>query len=102
LTERLRADGIQVVDVPAKLARRVRLLSCGHGRKSDEADALSVGIAAWSASTLHTGEVDQAIAAQSAMSVWGAPARKPSQRRARRGGGCRRGYVGVGRTLTLP
>jgi transposase len=49
LTERLRADGIPVVDVPAKLARRVRLLSTGHGRKSDPADALSVGVAAWSA-----------------------------------------------------
>lgn len=62
LTERLRAEGIEVVDVPAKLARRVRLLSSGHGRKSDEADALSVGIAAWSASALHTVEVDEAIA----------------------------------------
>jgi hypothetical protein len=38
LTERLRADGITVIDVPAKLARRVRLLSTGHGRKSDQAD----------------------------------------------------------------
>ena len=46
LAERLRAGGITVVDVPAKLARRVRLLSTGHGRKSDPDDALSVGIAA--------------------------------------------------------
>lgn len=37
------------MDVSAKLARRVRLLSTGHGRKNDEADSLSVGIAAWSA-----------------------------------------------------
>jgi len=50
LTERLRADGVVVIDVPAKPARRVRMLLAGHGRKSDEADALSVGIAAWSAS----------------------------------------------------
>src|SRR3954470_14736520 len=67
LTERLRAEGIAVVDVPAKLARRVRLLSTGHGRKSDEADALSVGIAAWSAPELHTVAVDEQIAALRAL-----------------------------------
>ena len=60
-------DGITVVDVPAKLARRVRLLSTGHGRKSDPADALSVGIAAWSAPALRTVEIDQAIAALRAL-----------------------------------
>lgn len=62
LAERLRADQIAVIDVPAKLARRVRLLSTGHGRKSDQADALSVGIAAWSAQTLRTVQIDAAIA----------------------------------------
>lgn len=67
LTERLREDGIVVIDVPAKLARRVRLLSTGHGRKSDPADALSVGIAAWSAPALRTVEVDQAIGALRAL-----------------------------------
>ena len=67
LAERLRADGITVVDVPAKLARRVRLLSTGHGRKSDPDDALSVGIAAWSAPALRTVEIDQAIAALRAL-----------------------------------
>lgn len=63
LAERLREDQIAVIDVPAKLARRVRLLSTGHGRKSDQADALSVGIAAWSAPALHTVQIDDAIAA---------------------------------------
>ncbi|MGH3523187.1 MAG: IS110 family transposase [Mycobacterium sp.] len=63
LAGRLREDGIAVIDVPAKLARRVRLLSTGHGRKSDQADALSVGIAAWSAPALRTVEIDEAIAA---------------------------------------
>ena len=53
----------RVVDVPAKLARRVRLLSIGHGRKSDPDDALSVGIAAWPAPSLRSVEIDQAIAA---------------------------------------
>lgn len=67
LAERLHADDITVVDVPAKLARRVRLLSTGHGRKSDPADALSVGIAAWSAPALRTVEIDQAIAALRAL-----------------------------------
>jgi transposase len=67
LAERLRADGIEVIDVPAKLARRVRLLSSGQGRKSDRADALSVGVAAWSAPALRTVKIDQAIAALRAL-----------------------------------
>jgi transposase len=40
LAQRLVTDGEQVVDVPAKLAARVRVLSVGHGRKSDPADAV--------------------------------------------------------------
>jgi hypothetical protein len=44
LTTRLRADGVEVLDVPAKLARKVRMLSTGHGRKSDAADAFSAGV----------------------------------------------------------
>ena len=43
LATRLSADGIAAVDVPAKLAARVRVLSTGHGRKNDDADAISVG-----------------------------------------------------------
>jgi transposase len=58
LTRRLRADGIEVIDVPAKLATRVRVLSIGHGRKNDDADALSVGIAALTCPTLNTAEID--------------------------------------------
>lgn len=46
LAQRLTAEGEVVVDVPAKLAARVRLLSVGHGRKNDVADAVSVAIAA--------------------------------------------------------
>lgn len=52
---------------PAKLARRVRLLSTGHGRKSDEADALSVGIAAHTATDLRTARIDEHIAALRAL-----------------------------------
>ena len=54
LAIRLCGEGIVVVDVPAKLAARVRLLSTGHGRKNDDADATSVGIAALTAAGLPT------------------------------------------------
>src|SRR3954451_3118402 len=46
LAQRLLADGQRVVDVPAKLAARARLLDTGHGRKTDAHDAHSVAVAA--------------------------------------------------------
>src|SRR4051794_38675358 len=46
LAQRLLADGEEVVDVPPKLSARVRLLSTGHGRKTDAADAVSTAVAA--------------------------------------------------------
>jgi transposase len=45
LAQRLVGDGEQVLDVPAKLAARIRVLSVGHGRKSDPDDAVSVAAA---------------------------------------------------------
>lgn len=57
-TKLLNDDGVDVVDVPAKLASRVRLLSTGHGRKNDDADAVSVGIAALTAHSLSTARMD--------------------------------------------
>src|SRR5436190_12671502 len=63
LTVRLRNDGITVVDVPAKLAARVRLLSTGHGRKSDTADAVSVGIAGHTSRSLNTAEIESTTTA---------------------------------------
>jgi transposase len=63
LTARLRTEGIDVVDVPAKLAARVRMLSTGHGRKNDDADAVSVAIAARSAPRLNSAAVDGAVTA---------------------------------------
>lgn len=63
LTAQLARDGVNVVDVPAKLAARVRLLSTGHGRKNDDADALSVGIAALNAGHLTTVTIDDAATA---------------------------------------
>jgi transposase len=62
LAQRLVGDGELVVDVPAKLAARVRVLSIGHGRKSDPHDAVSVAIAARSAPQLRQVAVeDQAV-----------------------------------------
>jgi transposase len=46
LAQRLVADGELVLDVPAKLAARVRVFSQGHGRKTDADDAVSIGLAA--------------------------------------------------------
>ncbi len=40
------SDGDHVVDVPAELATRVRMLDTGHGRKADAHDAHSVAVAA--------------------------------------------------------
>ena len=45
-----------MVDVPAKPSARVRLLSRGHGRKTDQADAVSTALAACG-----TGELQQAV-----------------------------------------
>jgi transposase len=62
LAQRLVGDGEQVLDVPAKLAARVRVLSVGHGRKSDPHDAISVAIAARSVPCLRqVGVEDQAV-----------------------------------------
>ncbi len=46
IAQRLVARGEVVVDVPAKLAARVRLLSTGNERKSDKVDATSAALAA--------------------------------------------------------
>jgi transposase len=46
LAARLLADGEVVVDVPAKLAARVRVFDTGQGRKTDATDADSIVMAA--------------------------------------------------------
>ena len=62
LAQRLVSDGEEVLDVPAKLAARVRVLSVGHGRKSDPDDAVSVAVAARNAVGLRqVGVEDQAV-----------------------------------------
>jgi transposase len=60
-------DGVTALDVPAKLATRVRMLSTGHGRKNDDADAVSVGIAALTAAGLRSAAVEEAILALRAL-----------------------------------
>jgi transposase len=67
LARQLAADGIAAVDVPAKLATRVRMLSTGHGRKSDDADAISIGIAALTASRLRDTAVEEDLIALRAL-----------------------------------
>jgi transposase len=46
LAQRLLETGEHVVDVPAKLAARVRLFDTGHNRKTDALDAHSIAIVA--------------------------------------------------------
>jgi len=67
LVTQLCADGIAALDVPAKLATRVRMLSTGHGRKNDDADAVSVGVAALAAAGLRSVVIDEAITALRAL-----------------------------------
>jgi transposase len=53
VAQQLLGHGERVVDVPAKLAARVRLLSTGHNRKTDPDDAVATARAALQAPTLH-------------------------------------------------
>jgi len=46
LAQRLLEAGEQVLDVPAKLAARVRLFDTGHNRKTDARDAHSIAVVA--------------------------------------------------------
>ena len=52
LAQRLLEAGERVLDVPAKLAARVRLFDTGHNRKSDARDAHSIAIVAVRTKTL--------------------------------------------------
>jgi transposase len=58
LAQRLLEAGEQVVDVPAKLAARVRLFDTGHNRKTDARDAHSIAVVAVRTKTLRVLKVD--------------------------------------------
>jgi len=58
LAQRLLEAGEQVVDVPAKLAARVRLFDTGHNRKTDALDAHSIAVVAVRTPTLRVLKVD--------------------------------------------
>ena len=58
LAQRLLEAGEQVVDVPAKLAARVRLFDTGHNRKTDALDAHSIAVVAVRTPTLRVLNVD--------------------------------------------
>jgi len=58
LTQRLLEAGESVVDVPAKLAARVRLFDTGHNRKTDALDAHSIAVVAVRTEGLRVLKVD--------------------------------------------
>ena len=62
LAARLLADGETVVDVPAKLAARVRVFDTGQGRKTDATDAHAVAMVALRTGGLRRLTVDEDLA----------------------------------------
>jgi transposase len=58
LAQRLLAAGEHVMDVPAKLAARVRMFDTGHNRKTDALDAHSIAMVAVRTRTLRVLRVD--------------------------------------------
>src|SRR3954453_21803062 len=63
LAQRLLADGERVVDVPAKLAARVRVFDTGNARKTDATDAHAVAPAALRTADLRVLAFDEDLVA---------------------------------------
>src|SRR3954471_1288666 len=63
LAQRLLADGERVVDVPAKLAARVRVFDTGNARKTDATDAHAVATAALRTADLRVPAFDEDLVA---------------------------------------
>ena len=63
LAQRLLEAGENVVDVPAKLAARVRLFDTGHNRKTDALDAHSIAVVAVRTTTLRVLKIDDELEA---------------------------------------
>ena len=62
LSARLLADGERVLDVPAKLAARVRVFDTGHARKSDAHDAHAIVMVALRTRGLRQLQIDEGLA----------------------------------------
>jgi transposase len=62
LAARLLADGEAVVDVPAKLAARIRIFDTGQGRKTDAVDAHAVVMVALRTQGLRRLDADEGLA----------------------------------------
>jgi transposase len=62
LASRLRADGEQVIDVPAGLSARMRVFATGQGRKTGATGAHSVALAATGMTGLRPVADDQQLA----------------------------------------
>ena len=63
LAQRLLEAGEHVVDVPAKLAARVRLFDTGHNRKTDARDAHSIAMVAVRTEGLRVMQIDAELEA---------------------------------------
>src|SRR4051794_14913829 len=63
LAQRLLADGETVVDVPAKLAARVRVFDTGNARKTDATDAHAIAAVALRTPNLRVLEFDEELVA---------------------------------------
>ena len=63
LAQRLLADGESVVDVPAKLAARVRVFDTGNARKTDATDAHAIATAALRTPNLRVLSFDEELLA---------------------------------------
>ncbi len=63
LAQRLLADGETVVDVPAKLAARVRVFDTGNARKTDATDAHAIAAAALRTPNLRVLSFDEELVA---------------------------------------
>jgi transposase len=59
LSQRLLADGERVLDVPAKLAARIRVFDTGHARKSDAHDAHAIVMVALRTRGLRQLQIDE-------------------------------------------
>jgi transposase len=63
LAQRLLADGESVVDVPAKLAARVRVFDTGNARKTNATDAHAIAAVALRTPDLRVLEFDEDLIA---------------------------------------